>query len=104
MRPNKINILGISHSIKYVKKTSDVDIQGRDALLGQIDHFTHSIRVLDNGNKESIDRILIHEILHGITEILGIEALRGEENHSDLDRLAVLLADTLNRNKLLREQ
>jgi len=52
MKPNKVNILGIEYSITYLDKPSDVDIYKRESLWGQIDYWTRTIRIYDNGRPE----------------------------------------------------
>jgi hypothetical protein len=101
MKPTELNILGINYSVEYVDSPSDVDIHGRETLFGQIDFWTRSIRIHDNGRDiEDIWQILIHEILHGIAEALNLK-LNDEEMHDELDSLATAIGDTLIRNGLL---
>jgi len=105
MKPNKVNILGVEYAITYVSKPSDVDIYGREALWGQIDYWTRTIRVYDNGSRpaEDIFHTLIHEVLHGIADELKLD-LRREERHDELDILALALTDTLFRNGWIKEE
>lgn len=101
MKPTELNILGIKYTVEYVDSPSDVDIHGRETLFGQIDFWTRSIRVHDNGRDiEDIWQILIHEVLHGIAEALNLK-LNDEEMHDELDSLATAIGDTLIRNNLL---
>lgn len=91
--------MGIDYSINYVERPSEVDIFGRESLWGQIDFWTRTIRVYDNGRPvEDLWQVILHELLHGLVEMAKIEALAGEENHDDLDLLARMLGDTLFRN------
>jgi hypothetical protein len=97
--PKKVNICGIKHEITYVDKPSEVDLYKRESLWGQIDHWTRTIRVYDNGQPvEDVFETILHEILHGLTSALNLKEFSKEENHDELDVLALGLADTLIRN------
>ena len=101
MKPTELNILGIKYTVEYVDSPSDVDIHGRETLFGQIDFWTRSIRIHDNGRDiEDVWQILIHEVLHGIAEALNLK-LNEEDMHDELDSLATAIGDTLIRNNLL---
>lgn len=97
-RPDKINILGKEYTITYVDNPSDVDIHKRESLWGQIDYWTRTIRIYDNGrNAEDLWQSIIHETLHGIAESLKLK-LKNTDQHDDLDLLALALTDVLFRN------
>ena len=102
MKPESLNILGIEYKIIYVEKPSDVDLQGREALMGQIDYWTRTIRVYDNGRSlNDIWQTLIHEILHAIGSELHLK-INEEKFHEELDTIAVVLTDVLFRNGILK--
>ena len=97
-RPESGNILGIRYSIEYTDTPSDVDIYKRASLWGQVDFWTRTIRVYDNGRSiEDRWHTIIHEVIHGISSALNIEAL--EENEDAVDMLALALVDTMFRNE-----
>ena len=97
--PDKVNILGIEYSIEYVDKPSEVDIYKRVSLWGQIDFWTHSIRIYDNSlSKEHIWNTIIHEVIHGIAEALNLKVINAQAQHDELDILALALTDVLFRN------
>jgi hypothetical protein len=100
-RPDEIVILGVRYAVEYVDKPSDVDVFKRKSLWGQIDYWTRTIRVYDNGrSSEDVYQTLMHEILHGIGEALHIDNMCGEEVDEKLiDTLALALVDVLFRNK-----
>ena len=99
MKPDKVIILGIEYKITYVDKPSDVDIFKRTSQWGQIDYWTRSIRIYDNGLAlEEIWGSLLHEVLHGIVEAFHIKVLEPDEAHDSLDLLALALTDVLFRN------
>ena len=103
MRPKSVNILGTTYRIIYCDKPSDVDIFHRESLFGQIDYWTGTIRVFDNGTGD--DRVwhtIIHEVLHGIGYALKLK-LNEEEHHEELDTLSIALFDTFQRNGWLKE-
>lgn len=106
MKLDKINIIGIDYKIEYVDKPSDVDMYKRESLWGQIDYWTRTIRVYDNGrNKEDLFQTLLHEILHGIQAALSLDILdvdKDSKKHDELDVLALALTDVLMRNNLLK--
>ena len=100
MKPDKVNILGIEYSITYVDKPSDVDIYKRSSMWGQIDYWTRSIRIYDDGKRpiEDIWQAIIHEVLHGIAELLHLKEMMKEDNHDELDLIALALTDVFFRN------
>lgn len=103
MKPEKLNILGIEYTIEYVNTPSEVDIYKRQSLWGQIDYWTRTIRVYDNNRtKADVFQTLLHEVLHGIGSSLKLK-LNNDENHDELDILALALTDFLFRNELLKE-
>lgn len=97
-KPDKVNILGVEYSIAYTDGPSEVDIYHRESLWGQIDYWTRTIRIYDNGRPfEDVFHTILHEILHGISDALKIE-LNKPERHDELDILALALTDVLFRN------
>ena len=100
MKPDNVNIIGINYKITYVDNPVDVDIHRREALFGQIDYWTRTIRIYDPGTRppEDIFETIIHEVLHGIGNALNL-GINSEDNHEVLDVLALALTDTLVRNK-----
>ena len=103
MRPNAVNILGITYSIEYMDKPSEVDLYKRESLWGQIDYWTRTIRIYDNGRSdEDIWETLIHEVLHGIASALKLQAFKDEDNHDDLELVALALTDVFFRNGWMR--
>ncbi len=99
MLPDKVNILGIEYSIEYKDTPSEVDIFNRESLWGQIDYWTRSIRIYRNDlSSEDIWSSIIHEVLHGIVETFHLSSLKSNDNHEELDLLALALADVLFRN------
>ena len=102
-RPARANVLGIGYDIEYVDRPSDVDIYRRDSLWGQIDFWTRSIRIYDNGRSaEDLWHTLFHEVLHGIVAGLKIDRLKEDGADDDIDLLALGLVDVLIRNGWIR--
>ncbi len=110
MKPTSINILGKVYSVQYCDNPSNVDIHQRSSIWGQVDYWDHSIRIYDNGSSdEEVFSTLLHEILHVIINELKIKSLGGGYNnnlsnqqHEDMDLVAIGLTDTLIRNGFLR--
>jgi hypothetical protein len=103
MKPESVNILGTNYKITYCDKPSEVDIFKRDSLWGQLDYWTQTIRIHDNGSgDDKVWQTLIHEILHGIAGPLKLK-LNNEDMHNELDILATALFDVLNRNGWLKQ-
>lgn len=83
--PKEIKIFDITYKITYTNKPSEVDIFKRESLWGQIDYWTRTIRIYNNGL--SIDDIwqrIWHELLHGICDKLKLEDLKADEKVVDL--------------------
>ena len=107
-KPDKITIIGDTYTIQYCDNPSEVDLYKRQSLWGQIDYWTRTIRIYDNGRSvQDIWHSLLHEILHGIGESLKLDILdKGDmvdnSKHEELDVLARALTDTLFRNDLIK--
>ncbi len=81
-KPDKIKILDLTYTIEYVEKPSDVDNLKRRSLWGQIDYWTRTIRVYDNGRAvQDIWHTIWHEVFHGIIEGLEIDIPNDKEEH-----------------------
>jgi len=100
MKLKEVNILGTKYKIKYSDKPSDIDIQKREALWGQIDYWSRTIRLYKNDlPDEEIFKILFHEIIHGILVHSKMEKLNTEKI---VERLTNHITDTLLRNNLIK--
>jgi hypothetical protein len=103
MKPDKVNILGVEYKIIYCDKPSDVDVFKRNSLWGQLDYWTRTIRIYDSDRPaEDIWQCIFHEVLHGIAELLHLQYFEDENNHEELDLLALALADVLFRNEWMK--
>lgn len=88
--PSEIKIFDTVYTIEYVDKPSDVDINKREALWGQIDYWTQSIRIYNNGQSlSSVWQTIWHEILHGICEKLKLKELNKDEDKIDMLAMAI---------------
>jgi len=98
-KPKGVNILGIGYTIEYCDKPSDVDLHRYTSLWGQIDYWTRSIRVYDNG-RTAVDiwQTILHEIIHGIANDLHMAELEGKDHETTVDVLALALIDVFTRN------
>jgi len=98
-KPNSVNILGINYTIQYVANPAEVDMYKRESLWGQIDFWTRSIRIYDNGRSmEDILQTIFHEVIHGIVCDLHMKAFNSNTDHEEIDLLALGLTDVLVRN------
>ena len=100
-RPTEVNIIGIRYTITYVKNASEVDIFNRESLWGQIDPWTRTIRIYDNGNTdEDVWHAILHEVIHGIGDAFHISELFGKDtDERTVDMLARAFTDLLFRNE-----
>ena len=97
--PTSVNILGIIYTVEYHDKPSEVDIFKRKSLWGQIDYWTRTIRIYDNGGPaQDVWQTIIHEVLHGILTMLHLDKLYTEDAHDEMGSLALALADVFIRN------
>lgn len=97
-RPEEIIILGLHYTIEYVDRPSDVDINKRESLWGQIDYWTRSIRVYDNGRRdEDVWETILHEVIHAIADVLKL----GDIGEDETALLSLGLADVLFRNGII---
>ena len=102
MKPEKVNILGKEYKIEYVNNPAEVDLYRRESLWGQIDYWTRTIRIYDNGRQdEDIWHTIFHEVLHGIASSLNLR-LGKNENHDELDLLALAFVDVFFRNEWIK--
>lgn len=110
--PNKLIVGGITYKVLYVDKASDTDAEGRQAIWGQIDYWTRTIRIYQkNRTQEDIYHTLFHEIIHAISQQyqLNLEEKeltlneKGDDSESSfVDIFSLILYDTLQRNGWLR--
>lgn len=98
-KPTAVNILGVVYAIQYVSNPAEVDLFRRESLWGQIDYWTRTIRVYDNGRPAAdIWQTLLHEVLHAIASQLHLKAMSDASNHDELDIIALALTDVVTRN------
>jgi hypothetical protein len=101
-KPTTVNILGKEYQIFYVDNPAEVDIYKRESLWGQIDYWTRTIRIYDNGSQDGdIWHNLWHEILHGIIDALhitDISSLGKDKENEIVDLLALGIMDVISRN------
>lgn len=100
MKPDKVNILGVDYSVTYCDNPSEVDMNKRKSLWGQIDYWERKIRIYENGRTpEDILQTLLHEVIHGIDTALHMNLEEKADLEERVDLLALALADVLTRNK-----
>lgn len=85
--PDEVKIFDVTYKIIYVDNPSEVDVDKREALWGQIDYWTRTIRVYHNGRSiNDIWHTLWHEMIHAVCEKMKIETI--EKDEKDIDLLA----------------
>ena len=93
----KINICGIEYTVTAVNDTKDVchDKSGKE-MYGQIGYSKSSIRLWKT-NEDRMQQVLLHEILHGIVDGMGIRELQEGGSHLEIpiEQLAVGLSMAL---------
>lgn len=97
-RLKSINIPGKDYSVKYAQKPSDVDINKKESLWGQVDYWSRTIRIYDNGRQDTdVLTCLLHEVIHAIDTELKLKM-----THDNIHRRACVLIDTLRRNNMVK--
>lgn len=68
-------------------------------LLGQIDIAKHSINIANSGPPAEQERVLLHEVVHGVASIYHVDALfneNGTHNESAVTLLEIGIMEALN--------
>lgn len=73
--PNEIKIFDTVYKVEYIENSmTDVDAFKREALWGQIDYQSSTIRIyLGNRTHDEIMNTIFHEAMHGILYKLGLK-------------------------------
>ncbi len=106
MKPDRVIILSKEYTITYLDNPAEVDLYKRRSLWGEVDLWTRTIRVYDNGRTVAdLWETILHEVIHALSEELHIPGLHGDchEKEEAVDLLGLALADTLLRNGWLKE-
>ena len=109
VRPNTVSVMGINYDVEYVDDLTKTDINGHRELLGQCDYMTRTIRLyVKNEKKRDSDgytfHLLMHEMLHAIGWGSGLKCLMDSHGEDVINVLATILADTLVRNGMIKEE
>jgi Zn-dependent peptidase ImmA (M78 family) len=70
----KIDIMGVIYTVKEVDTVNKTDPR-----KGEIDYLTNEIRIDKNMPPSSKEQTLMHEILHAVFDLLGMDELAGNE-------------------------
>lgn len=73
--PNEITIMGVPHKIEYVDTVSKVQLEA-----GEISYLDCTIRIDKSQPEEMQKVVLIHEVLHGLFNLIGMDELRDDES------------------------
>ena len=79
-----VNICGIEYTVTAVNDTKDVchEKSGRE-MYGQIDCSKASIRIWKS-NCDRMQQVLLHEIIHGVVDGMGIRELQEGGSHLEI--------------------
>ena len=94
--PNKVNIGGIIYDVTVEKFQHNSLTE--DKLWGNIDHGKCKIYLNDNIDKQVLDQVFFHEVLHGIENEYQIKI-----RDADIDRISHGLTQFLKDNNLLKD-
>jgi len=92
MIPEKIKILGLTYDIEQVEYISREELK-----LAQIDYMKQKILLISDLGKQKKEQALLHEIMHGIYNALGLD-YTDEEN---IQSIACVLHQVITDNKEL---
>jgi len=97
--PKSINVLS---SIYKIKIEPEEFINGNGTICrGSINFQKRHIQIAKDDDKNNMIKTLFHEVAHAICSELQL--YEGEQDEDFIERFAVGLADTLIRNKLIKE-
>lgn len=92
--PKVIDILGIKYEVEEVECVSKDELR-----KGQINFLTNKILIDNTMTDQNKNITLIHEIIHGVSEALGMSDLC--ENESRVQALATALYYVATHNKII---
>jgi len=90
--PENIKILGLTYAIEQVEYISREELK-----LAQIDYMKQKILLISDLGKQKKEQALLHEIMHGIYNALGLD-YTDEEN---IQSIACVLHQVITDNKEL---
>lgn len=91
-----LKILGQVHTVEVVDEISKSDL-----LNGMIDHDNQIIYIRKSLPTEKKKEVLLHEVIHGISEALDMEALDMDLKEKAVQMLARSLYDFLTTNQII---
>jgi len=89
-----IKILGLDYTVERVPYISKDEYR-----IGQIDYIKQQILLDDEISEEREKVVLLHEVLHGICEVLGLDELNN--NETLIKSLSTALHQCLKDNPIL---
>ncbi len=72
---NEINILGLIYRVEEVEVVNKYEPR-----KGEINYLTNVIKIDKSMPEDLKNQVLMHEILHGIFDLLGLDELSEDEN------------------------
>ena len=74
MESRELNILGVIYIVKEVDTVNKANPR-----RGEINYLTNEIRIDKNMPKSLKEQVLMHEILHAVFDLLGLDELAEDE-------------------------
>jgi Zn-dependent peptidase ImmA (M78 family) len=72
--PKEINILGVVYTVEEVDTVNKTDPR-----RGEINYLTNIIKIDKNMPSSLKEQVLMHEILHAVFDLLGLDKLAEDE-------------------------
>lgn len=72
--PSSVKIAGITYQVR------EVEVVNKETyLFGEINYITQVIKIDSSLTQERKRQVLMHEIIHGVLEVLGLDELNEDE-------------------------
>lgn len=93
--------VGSWYDVEIKELPTDVDVQGRKAIFGQIDTWDQVCRLYHLPKRDAIRKSLLHEVMHLIVDFM--RSNKFDPPDAEIDQMSELWYDFLDRNKLIVE-
>ena len=91
--PESVVVCGVEYSVDVVEGSIDLEEE-----YGRISYSSRVIRIQDSGDPVINMQTFFHELLHAISHHYGLELDTTDKRHRQMDVLASVLVDTLERS------
>lgn len=96
-KPTELFILGRKHNVIYLDNIEDVSQNTEERYWGCINYEKREIRIYNGLTDEDTIHTLMHEIGHGISQLLGLNL-----KERDIDLLSLGYADLLIKGDFIK--